>query len=148
MIAQMKNTICSFLILLAGAPCFAQNADPGTISDSAGREKLKAAHAAYISERLELTAAEAEKFWPLYREYIEKKKALRQQYHQVKRNGHDGKDLLDLDLKIKQEELDLQRSYTPRFQEIISAERLIKLREAEVDFRKLVLRHIQQRRNR
>lgn len=122
--------------------------DDDLIRDSGGREKIRAAHAAYITERLELTSAEAEKFWPVYREYGDKRKKLRQQFRDAKRSGKNEKELLDLDLEIKQQELDLEKDYSLRLQKIIPPEKLVRLREAEIDFRKLLLRQIQQRRRR
>lgn len=142
----MKKILFLFLIILSGLSAFAQ--DDGPIRDPRAREKIRAAHAAYITERLELTSAEAEKFWPVYREYGDKRRELRQQFRDAKRSGENEKDLLDLDLGIKQQELDLEKEYSIRLQKIISPEKLVKLREAEIDFRKLLLRQIQQRRRR
>ena len=144
----MKKILFSLFIILSGLSSSGQDDDTETIQDPKAREKIKAAHAAYIMERLELTSAEAEKFWPVYREYGEKRKEIRQQFRDAKRNGENEKTLLDLDLKIKQQELDLEKEYSLRLQKIISPEKLIKLRQAEIDFRKLLLRQIEQRQQR
>ena len=141
----MKNYIVFLLIINSAGLAFSQGKRGDAIGDRKGREKIKAAHAAYITERLELTSGEAEKFWPVYREYGKKRKAIRQQYREAKRNGDDGQTLVDLHLKIKQEELDLEKAYSVRFLEIIPAEKMVRLQQAETDFRKLVLRQIQQR---
>lgn len=118
------------------------------IRDPRAREKIRAAQAAYITERLELTSSEAEKFWPVYREYDAKRRVLRQQMRDERNKGTDGQLLLELDLKIKQQELDLEKDYTQRLQKIISPQKLLKLRQAEDDFRKLVFRQIQHRQRR
>ena len=115
------------------------------IREPRARERIRAAHAAYITERLELTPAEAEKFWPVYREYGEKRRALVQQMRDARDRGSDEKSLLELDLQIKQQQLDLEKDYSGRLQKIISAEKVLKLRQAEADFRKMVLRQIQHR---
>ena len=135
-------------MILPGLSSFGQDDDTETIRNPKASEKIKAAHAAYITERLELTSAEAEKFWPVYREYGEKRKEIRQQFRDAKRSGEDEKTLLELDLKIKQQELDLEKEYSLRFQKIISPEKLMKLRQAEIDFRKLLLRQILRRQQR
>lgn len=116
--------------------------------DPQSREKIRAAHAAYITERLELTSAEAEKFWPVYREYGQKRRELREQFRKARQGDTDEKELVDLDLKTKQQELDLEKEYSQRFLKIIDAEKLLKLRQAEGDFRKLVMRQVQQRHRR
>lgn len=144
----MKNILFLLFMILPGLSSFGQDDDTETIRNPKASEKIKAAHAAYITERLELTSAEAEKFWPVYREYGEKRKEIRQQFRDAKRSGEDEKTLLELDLKIKQQELDLEKEYSLRFQKIISPEKLMKLRQAEIDFRKLLLRQILRRQQR
>jgi len=59
------------VLILAGS--FAGNAQqpsPETL------EKIEAARIALISERLELTPEQAEKFWPIYREFGNKRKEI------------------------------------------------------------------------
>ena len=109
------------------------------------REKIRAAHAAYITERIELTSSESEKFWPVYREYNEKKRELRQQLREANQVEADHKKILEMELRLKQEELDLEKEYTGKLQQIIPAEKLVKLRQAEMDFRRLILRRVQER---
>jgi hypothetical protein len=139
------KTFKILLLLLCTLPAFAQADDAVNKRDPQAQQKIKAAHAAYITERLELTPEEAEKFWPVYREYTQKRQGLRQQFREARKSGQDEKALLDLDLKIKQQELDLEKDYSERFQKIITPQKLRKLRQAEGDFKRLILRQIQQR---
>jgi hypothetical protein len=148
LIAMNKESIFLIIIFFYSFPALAQEEPGENIRDPRAREKIRAAHAAYITGRLELTSSEAEKFWPVYREYSEKRRALRQELRDEKIKGADEQKLLDLDLKIKQQELDLEKDYSQRLRKIISAEKLLKLRQAEGDFRKLLLRQIQQRHRR
>lgn len=142
---NMKITY-TLIIMLLTFTAFAQDEEiDGPVIDPKAREKIKAAHAAYITERLELSADEAEKFWPIYREYATKRRGIKSQLPEAKKNGADEKALLDLDLQIKQQELDLERDYTGRLQKVISAQKLVNLKQAEGDFRRMVLRQIQQR---
>jgi hypothetical protein len=138
-----------FLFVLLTVPGFAQQqpetpAEPIEV-DPRAQEKIKAAHAAYITERLGLSSGEAEKFWPVYREYAQKRQEIRQQFRDARRSGKDEKELLDLDFKVKQQELDLEKDYSGKFQQVISPQKVMHLRQAEGDFRKLLLRQIQQR---
>jgi hypothetical protein len=137
-----------FLLLLFSMPAFAQQDDdtPEVIQqDAKAQQRIKAAHAAYITDRLGLTPEEAEKFWPIYREYSQKRQEVRQQLRDARKNGTDDKSLLDLDLKIKQQELDLEKDYSGRLQKIVTPQKLLHLRQAEGDFRRMLLRQIQQR---
>lgn len=136
------------LFILLALPAFAQEGDIDEVqTDPTAREKIRAAHAAYITERLGLTAEEAERFWPVYREYTQKRLRLRQQLRDARNSKQDEKAILDLDLKIKQQQLDLEKEYSTRFQEIITPQKLVNLRQAERDFIQLVMRQIHQRQN-
>lgn len=142
----MKKLLQIVLALLLAIPVFAQDADPEDAPiDPKAKEKINAARAAYITERLGLTPEEAEKFWPVYREYVQKRQHLRKQFREAKKSGKDEKELIDLDLKIKQQELDLEKDYSGRLQKVISAQKLMNLRQAEGDFRRILIRQIQQR---
>src|SRR5688500_6289935 len=130
----MNKNILLLLMTFPFFSAFSQEEDTGRIRDPRAREKIRAAHAAYITERLELTSAEAEKFWPVYREYGEKRREARQKLRGARRQGTDEKSLLDLDLKIKQQELDIEKEYSQLLQNIISPQKVLKLRQAEADF--------------
>jgi hypothetical protein len=136
-----------FFLLAISVRAFAQQDDDLEViqPDPKAEQKIKAAHAAYITERLGLTPDEAEKFWPVYREYSQKRQEIRQQFKTAKEKGTSEKELLDLDLKVKQQQLDLEKDYSGRFQKVITPQKVMNLRQAEGDFRKLLLRQIQQR---
>lgn len=146
----MEKIILFLVMVLSSVTVAAQldHEDTTRGRDPRARERIRAAHAAYITQRLELSSSEAERFWPVYREYAEKRRELRLQLREAKRKDADDNTLLNLDLKIKQQELDLEKEYTQKLNKIISAEKMLKLREAEIDFRKLILRQIERRHRR
>ena len=104
-----------------------------------------AARAAYITQRLGLTPQEAEKFWPVYHEFAQKREAMRKEYIQAKKNGVADKEIVEMGLKIKQQELDLEKDYSGRLMNIISPQKLMNLRQAEGEFRQIIIKQIQQR---
>ena len=135
-----------FLFSLISFGAMAQDDDQEIVQpDPKAEQKIKAAHAAYITERLGLTPEEAEKFWPVYREYSQRRQEIRQQLKTARDKGTPEKELLDLDLKLKQQQLDLEKDYSGRMQKLITPQKLMNLKQAEGDFRKLLLRQIQQR---
>lgn len=141
------------LFVFANLASFAQDDDlqpePGMGGGGGNaRERIRAARAAYITNRLQLTAAESEKFWPIYNEYTQKRQDLKIQYRTAKLRGTDEKELVDLHLKIKQQDVDLEKEYSARLLTVISAEKLSQLRDAEQEFRRLLLRQIEQRQQR
>lgn len=143
----MKRLLQILFLILCMTPAFAQEAEPDeeVQIDPKAKAKIDAARIAYITDRLGLTPEEAEKFWPVYREYVQKRQDLKKEYRQEVKRGADEKALIDLDLKIKQQQLDLEKDYSGRLQKVISAQRVMTLRQAEGDFRRMLFRQIQQR---
>lgn len=120
--------------------------------DPKALEKINALRIAYLSEKLNLTTEQAEKFWPIYREFSDKRKELRRELlsarKQVKSDQNPEKDeaLIKLGLELKQRELDLEKTYSERLLKVISAQQILSLRKAEGDFQQLIRDQIQQRR--
>ncbi len=134
-----------FLCTIFAVPVMAQEEDLPAPQDPKAKARLDAARAAYITDRLGLTTEQAEKFWPIYKEFAGKRQELRQQFVNAKRDGKSDQELVDLGLKIKQQELDLEKDYSGRMMNVISAEKLMNLRVAEREFTRLILQQIQQR---
>jgi hypothetical protein len=55
------------------------------------------------------------------------------------------KDLVDLNLRLKQQEVDLEKDYSGKLLKVISAQKLRTLPEAERKFRQMILDQIQRR---
>jgi hypothetical protein len=147
----MKNLISTILLTIVLLPAWSQE-NKFTKRDPKAQEKIKAARIAFITERLELTPEEAERFWPIYREYSEKRLQLKKQFEQARKNPDQAKakeeterELVELRLQHKQQELDLEKDYSKRMLTVISAKKLIALKGAEDDFRRLLIKQIQQR---
>ena len=120
--------------------------------DREGLRKIESARIALITERLNLTPEQAEKFWPLYREYMDQRQQLRREYLDA-RKGVDGnmteeqsRELLDKGLQLKERQLQLERRYTERLNSVITNQQILQLRRAEDDFRQMLLERIERRR--
>ena len=98
-----------------------------------GREKIKALKVAFITQKLQLSPSEAEKFWPVYNQYDNEITQLRA----TKRNG----DVLENEEKL----LDIRKKYKPSFEKILGAERLNDLYNAERDFRKVLIQRLKEK---
>ena len=81
----MKTFISIALIILA-IPLYAQDDDLPEESNATVRERIQAARVAYITDQLALTPTEAEKFWPIYREFTDKRKALLKELRYARRH--------------------------------------------------------------
>lgn len=145
----MKKLIIILLTALFITPGIAQEEQ---IKDPKAQEKIKAARIAFITERLGLTPDEAEKFWPVYREFSMKRQELKEQY-EVKRKNPDPKktteenekETIAYGLQLRQKELDLEKEYSDKLLNVVPAQKVMALRRAEVDFRNLLIKQIQQR---
>ncbi|MGJ3234866.1 hypothetical protein [Marivirga sp.] len=116
-------------------------------------DKIESARIAYITQKLDLSPEEAEKFWPLYNEFSKERRSLQQEYLQARKQYNQGqltekesKELLQLGLKIKERELQLEKKYAERLNNVISNRQLVALRRAEDDFKRLLLERLKERR--
>ncbi|WP_258105118.1 hypothetical protein [Marinoscillum sp. MHG1-6] len=119
--------------------------------DQSAMEKIEAAKIALITERLELTPEQAEKFWPIYREYAEQQKQLKSEFQELKKNfdpnnatEEENKKILEQGQQLKQKRLNMERTYTERMQQVVTTRQLMNLRKAEDDFREMLIRRIRE----
>ena len=129
--AKTFNKMKKYLLLLIavfGSFSFgmAQNAN------SQRTEKIKALKIAFITQKLQLTSAEAQKFWPVYNQY-------ENEIRQV-RTDNKGGDVLENEQKL----LDIRKKYKPDFEKILGPQRLNDLYNAERDFRNLLIRRLKE----
>lgn len=115
-------------------------------------EKIESARIALISERLGLTPEQAEKFWPLYREYLQERETLQRDFIQSrnrlsenKLSEDEAKSLYEKGLEIRERQVDLDRRYSERLNRVITTRQLMELRKAENDFRRMLLERLERR---
>jgi hypothetical protein len=150
---KMKKLIYIFIACWIGVTVQAQDADEAPQQNANAKEKIQAARIGLITQRLGLTPEQAEKFWPIYNEFTQKRTDLRQQYKSAERNinpnNPDPKQqqaLVDLGFKIKQDELTLEKAYYGRLTSVISAQQMLNLHQAERDFRNIIINMLNNRR--
>lgn len=125
-----------FFTLLLSVSLFAQGR----------KEKVEALRVAFITQKLNLTADESQKFWPAYNEYVDKVKAARQEFRRQSNDfitDKQAQDYLDAELLLKQRELALYKEYYERFKKVLPLKKVAALREAEEDFKKELLKQLQ-----
>ena len=124
----MMKKFLLILMVVSGSISFA-NAQSG---NGQRQEKLQALKIAYITQRLKLTPAEAEKFWPVYNRYNDEIRTLRI-------NNKNG-DVLDNEQKL----LDIRKKYKTQFENILGPQRMNDLYNAERDFRNLLIKRLKE----
>ncbi len=65
----MKTIILYISFIMAAFTATAQAPDPDEQLDPKKEEKMKALYVAYITQQLNLTSDEAQKFWPIHAQY-------------------------------------------------------------------------------
>ena len=150
---HLKRLIMSLAIALS-LTAYAQvpedNAPP---RDPKAAERINNLRIAYLTEKLELTPDQAERFWPVYNEFARERMKLRNELRTAKGaidpNNPDPskqRELVDLELRMKQRELDLEKDYSNRLMKVITAQQVLNLRQGEREFVELMRAQIQQRR--
>lgn len=124
-------------------------------------ERVHAAKVAYISDRIQLTTQQAERFWPVYNDFEKERISIRKKYfppadnrknnnYERKNNNYQDEDAarqtIDDNLDFQQEELDLKRKYKDEFLKIITAQQLSGLFKAEHEFRQLLMQRLREKR--
>jgi len=122
------------------------------------KEKIKALKIAYITEKLNLTSNEAEKFWPIYNIHDEKHRLLRSKLKfEIKKTVKekklintlseiDAERLVLLKLTIDHQIHESEKKFIDQIKKIISYKKIIKLQLAEIDFGRNLMRRYRNRR--
>ncbi len=146
----MKSIITFLLGFILLVPAMAQD-DSAPVRDPKAMEKIKAARIAYITEKLSLTPAEAEKFWPIYNEFDKKRteikleaKVARKNPDPAKSSEENQKAAIAQQHELKQKELNLEKDYSGRLLNVVSAQKVMNLPKTEKDFNKILLKRMQQ----
>ena len=146
---QIKKTLIISFALFITVSAFAQQNNKRPID----REKIKAAKVAFLTNRLDLTSKQAEKFWPLFNEYEEEKGKLSRMYNGKKREliGQNGlqnisdenaNQMLDIYFEQKEKEMALEKTYVKRFMEVLEPIQAWKIIRFEGEFRRMLMQQL------
>ena len=116
------------------------------------RQRIKSLKIAFITEKLELTETEAQKFWPIYNAHESNNHALRQQSRQNRKNADlesmseaDARSMIDKMLVLEQKKLELRKQFTIDLMTVIPAKKVILLKISEDDFNKRMFNEMRKR---
>lgn len=143
---MIRRLALLFVVLSLGISVQAQK-NKSRCSQEEFRERQKS----YLTEKAELSSEEAAKFFPLYFELQDKKKAINDESWKRSRKGKDPQtteaeyeEIIDLVVKtrIKADELDME--YLQKFKKVLSARKIYKLQRAEMKFHRDLLKIMHQ----
>lgn len=99
-------------------------------------DALEALRIAFISKQLELTPAEAEKFWPVYNKYQGDLRQMMQEHREKKGS----------ELEWEEKLLNMRKQYKPEFTKCISEQKFDRLLRAERTWGEMLRKELQRRR--
>ena len=127
-VSKMKKYLLILFALFTFSLANAQNGNGQRI------EKIQALKIAFITQRLDLTPAEAEKFWPIYNDY-------EHELNNIRLNNRNG-DVLDNEQKL----LNIKKKYSPSFEKVLGPQKLNKFFNAEKEFRNILIKRLKTQR--
>lgn len=117
------------------------------VAQDGKRDKIRSAKIAFLTEALALTPAEAEKFWPLYNAYDAKQSDIRakkiRRTRQSEPESLTDKEAQEILSQMEETEAQLyesRRQFTKSLKGVISPVKILKLRKAEDEFNRKLLR--------
>jgi Spy/CpxP family protein refolding chaperone len=140
----MKKITLTLLFIAITVSAFSQGKER--------RERIKSLKIAFITEKLELTQTEAQKFWPIYNAYEINNNALRQQSRENRKdadiesmNDADVRSMIDKMLVLEQEKLELKKQFITDLITVIPAKKVILLKISEDEFNRRMFNEIRKR---
>ncbi|HLT74477.1 MAG TPA: hypothetical protein VKZ68_05310 [Ohtaekwangia sp.] len=140
----MKTKILLIALLFAGA-VFGQD-------NSKKADKIKSLKVAFITSELQLTPEESAKFWPVYNEFEARQRDLRKKEFGARRgksetiSDKEASAILSQMEANEEELLKLRKKLTSDLRQIISPVKILKLKKAEGDFNRKLLKQYRAKR--
>jgi hypothetical protein len=149
---KMKTVFVTFVTLTGFA--IISIAQPGAKHEQK-KEKIEAMKIGYITQQVELTPEEAQKFWPVYNQMNNEIEALRKERKLSRENAKETFDVMtDADIEklindemaSRQKELDIHKKYVAQFKSVLPIKKLAQFYKAEEGFKRRLLEKIQEKR--
>lgn len=113
-------------------------------------DRIKAKRIAFFTDKLQLTPDEAQKFWPVFNEYDQKKNNLTVEKRKLTETFQNNANISEGEvdkiinrfIAISQQETQLFEQYNKRFRSILPAHKVMKLYLAETEFKVVLLREL------
>lgn len=147
-------TIRTLLLLLAlglagTAPARAQGRARLGGQSGARLNQLDNAKIAFLTSRLTLSQDQAQRFWPIYNEFVQRRRELNRAARLLRRDATNPaltdaqlRDYFNQDFNTRQQQLNLEKEYFDKLQRVVSLRQLAQLFQAERDFTKEVLQRV------
>jgi len=137
---NMKNLAIVFLLTILSVSGYAQR------NREVDKEKLEAARVAFITNRLSLSPEQAEKFWPLYNEFNDKRNTMMREMRGISKIGDEeisnsqAKALMEKRFGIQENLMITEKVFLRKIADALSPLQALKLNEINRDFTRHVYR--------
>lgn len=125
-------------------------AQQGKRSPADRKSRMENYQIAFITERLNLTPEESQKFWPIHNQYRDLLKKARQDARGQKviedMSDSEAEQHIKTLFEQDERELDLKKEYAQKLKGIISSKKIAKLQELEKEFKRELLQKAKERR--
>ncbi|MFO8235317.1 MAG: hypothetical protein R6U04_07940 [Bacteroidales bacterium] len=115
------------------------------------RKQIQTEKIAFFTEKIGLTLQEAERFWPIYNEYWDKKNKIEEDRknqmdaylnHPETFSKNEIENLVDNYVDYRKQKAELLEEYHKKFKEILPVEKVLRLYVADYDFKSYLLKKI------
>ncbi|MDO6738245.1 hypothetical protein [Wenyingzhuangia sp. 2_MG-2023] len=144
----MKKNITFIAFFLIGFCFYAQQ------KNKTDKNDIRAARISFITEKLSLRPNQAEKFWPVYNTYKNETYALIKAKNELQKNinfnslsEQQAEQLFRVIIDKEQQIYDRAQEFHQDITKVIDYKQILKLRNAETNFKKKLLEHIQKKKN-
>lgn len=113
-------------------------------------EDIQTKKIAHITEKVQFTVKEAQLFWALYNEHLEKEEEIKKEFFEKQKKAREAKninyeELNEARIIYKQTLTDLHVEYYNKYKQILSPEKLYRYYSAERSFKHVLLESIEKR---
>jgi hypothetical protein len=112
-------------------------------------EKVKSLKVGYITNALELTPEESQKFWPLYNQYEAEKMTLLKENvvdKSAMQSDAEAATFLSKYFEVREKEIAIEKKYAEKFKSSIGVRKVARLFQVEKKFRQEIMSKIAERR--
>jgi hypothetical protein len=130
--------LLSFALALPAATSFAQ-------PHGGGGAQIESVKAEYLTRRLDLSPEEAQRFWPVYRNYQRDIGKVLQERRKARQDQKTSGEQVD-ELEFEEDLLDVKKKYRKEFSDVLPPQKVNLLYQAEKDFKEELLKQLKDRR--
>lgn len=134
-----RSLLLFILAVLISTTAFAQ---------SKKGERIHALKVSFITNKLKLSSAQAEQFWPIYNKYEQDVRTTRKEYLALGKSRNkrmtdaEARQYVENNLDFQEAVIDLKRRYKGQFLKIISAQQVADLYTAEREFKQMLIQRL------